>query len=55
MSKPDQDWIDAQLDDVCPNCAGEVILYGCFDGQCVDAENGCEDCAYTCDWCQGKG
>lgn len=42
-------------DGECPNCGGEGVLYDCFDGCCADADIGCDDCAYRCDWCRGKG
>lgn len=44
-----------EYDAECPNCGGEGVIYDCFDGFCIDAEDGCDDCAFPCDWCQGKG
>jgi hypothetical protein len=53
--KGDREYCDALDDQECPNCGGEGVLYECLDGFCVDDESGCEDCAYKCDWCNGKG
>ena len=39
----------------CWNCGGEGALADCFDGMCVDAEEGCDDCMRRCDVCEGKG
>lgn len=39
-------------DGECANCGGEGVLYDCFDSYCEDAEFGCDDCAYPCDWCR---
>jgi len=50
--------IDYQIDGPeveCWQCAGEGVIYSCFDGLCVDAEEGCDDCARRCDICRGKG
>lgn len=38
-------------DDDCPHCGGEGYTFDCFDGFCVDAESGCEDCARRCPEC----
>jgi hypothetical protein len=43
--------LDDFLDDECPNCGGEGVVYDCIDGQCLDAESGCELCSSKCDWC----
>ncbi len=45
----DGDWIE------CWQCGGEGCLYDCIDGQCMDAESGCDDCEMRCDICKGKG
>lgn len=49
-----QEEIDADMgiDEGCPNCGGEGVIYDCFDGFCIDAESGCDDCARRCDWCR---
>jgi hypothetical protein len=49
MSDPEQD--DLYDDGSCGNCGGEGLVYDCFDGFCMDAESGCDDCARRCDWC----
>lgn len=44
------DWVE------CWQCNGEGEVVGtCWDGCCVDAEEGCEICNHTCDVCRGKG
>lgn len=52
-----QDDIDAEmiLDDDCPKCGGTGVVYDCFDGFCVDAEYGCDDCGQRCGWCSAVG
>lgn len=42
-------WID------CWQCGGEGHLHYCIDGQCQDAESGCDLCKSRCDICRGKG
>lgn len=32
----------------CWNCGGEGFVWDCFDGFCVNAEDGCEDCTRPC-------
>ncbi len=44
-----EDMID---DGECPNCGGEGVVYDCIDGQCLDADIGCDLCARKCDWCR---
>lgn len=48
-----QEEIDADQfrDDDCGNCGGTGFLHDCIDGQCLDAEIGCELCATKCDYC----
>lgn len=38
-------------DDDCWNCGGEGYVYDCFDGLCLNAEDGCADCMRRCDVC----
>lgn len=35
----------------CWNCGGEEVVHDCFDGCCVDAEIGCDDCTSYCPEC----
>ena len=46
------DWYCDDQDDECPYCGGEGVTYDCFDGQCLDAEEGCDLCARRCDHCR---
>jgi hypothetical protein len=49
---PDFDESD-ELDDTCPNCGGEGVIYVCEDEiGCIDPEGGCEFCMRRCDWCR---
>lgn len=32
-------------------CAGEGYVFDCFDGLCVNAEDGCDLCMRRCDVC----
>lgn len=52
-------WVEEQVDwdlnpdqEECPTCGGEGMIADCFDGFCVDAEDGCEDCARPCPECR---
>jgi hypothetical protein len=47
---PDE-YVDIDDGEECGNCGGEGYVYDCFDGFCMDAESGCDDCARRCDWC----
>jgi hypothetical protein len=38
--------------DECPECGGEGVIFECFDGFCLDAEIGCEDCTRDCAECK---
>lgn len=38
----------------CWNCGGEGFVYSCFDGFCLNAEEGCDDCARPCEVCNRK-
>lgn len=51
----DIDHGDYDLDDVCPNCGGEGVVYSCFEEwACVDPEGGCDLCESRCDWCRPR-
>lgn len=39
----------------CWDCGGDGFVFDCFDGQCTDAEIGCDDCTRACSICRGKG
>lgn len=39
----------------CWQCGGEGGYGDCFDGCCLEADEGCDDCWRTCDICHGKG
>ena len=47
-----QDEIDDMmgLNDDCPYCE-DGFVWECFDGQCLDAEIGCDLCAKPCEFC----
>lgn len=49
-----QDEIDDMtgIEDDCPHCGGEGVIYDCIDGQCLDAEIGCDLCSQNCDYCR---
>jgi hypothetical protein len=51
---PETDFDDFDMEDDCPNCGGEGVIYHCIDGCCVDADIGCELCERTCDWCRPR-
>jgi hypothetical protein len=36
----------------CWNCGGEGYTFDCFDGCCLDAEIGCEECSRECVECK---
>ncbi len=38
----------------CPECGGEGFVFGCFDGCCLDADIGCDDCTRPCPVCGDK-
>lgn len=50
MPSATNDFYD-EPDSDCANCGGEGVVYDCIDGQCIDAEYGCDLCASKCDWC----
>jgi hypothetical protein len=60
MSGPYQDYCNANygpedIDDTCPNCGGEGVVYCCQDEiGCVDPESGCNLCERRCDWCRPR-
>ena len=35
----------------CWRCGGEGYVFECFDGYCLDAEVGCDDCTRRCPEC----
>ena len=35
----------------CPECGGEGWIADCFDGCCIEADSGCEDCMRRCVEC----
>ena len=35
----------------CHQCDGEGFVWDCFDGFCVSAEGGCDDCTRRCPEC----
>jgi len=37
--------------DDCPTCGGEGVIFECFDGFCIDAEIGCDECTSRCPEC----
>lgn len=42
--EPDDPWD-------CYQCGGEGFVWDCFDGFCVNAEDGCDDCTRACPEC----
>jgi uncharacterized protein (DUF983 family) len=53
MPDPAPEDFDMGLDDDCPNCGGEGVIYMCVsEYACVDPESGCDLCERRCDWCQ---
>jgi len=52
MSAAD-DYSDWEFDDPddCYRCNGEGFVWDCFDGFCVNAEDGCDDCTRSCPEC----
>ena len=52
MSKaPDYDYDDHDDNRDCYQCGGEGFVWDCFDGFCVNAEDGCDDCTRPCPEC----
>jgi len=48
------DDVDQQLNpdhEECPTCGDDGYISDCFDGCCVDAEYGCDDCTRRCPEC----
>lgn len=39
----------------CPYCGGEGYTFDCFDGCCLDADIGCDDCTRPCSMCNQPG
>lgn len=48
--EPDDDREFDDPDD-CYRCNGEGFVWDCFDGFCVNAEDGCDDCTRACPEC----
>lgn len=46
-----EDEFDDTFDEPCWQCCGEGYIADCFDGLCVNAEDGCELCMKRCDIC----
>lgn len=47
--------VDRQLNpnnDDCWHCGGEGVVFDCFDGFCVDADSGCDQCTRSCIECK---
>lgn len=42
---------DDTRDDDCWNCGGDGFVADCFDGFCINAEDGCSLCMRRCDFC----
>lgn len=38
----------------CFECGGEGFVSDCFDGLCMNAEDGCEDCTRECPECRRR-
>lgn len=50
MAEYDDDYLD-----VCGNIGcNDGWVADCFDGLCVNAEDGCELCLRRCDWCNPR-
>lgn len=46
--EPPEDHFDS---DECWQCGGEGYVFDCWDGCCIDADVGCDDCTRPCDIC----
>ena len=42
---------DYDDDGTCQRCGGEGVVFECFDGYCLDADYGCDDCTRDCPEC----
>ena len=49
MGDPYASYFDDDND--CPTCGGEGFIFDCFDGFCLDADIGCDDCTRSCPDC----
>lgn len=38
--------------ELCWNCHGEGFIADCFDGFCINAEDGCDLCMRRCEYCK---
>lgn len=55
MKLTEADDFDFDVDEYCPNCGGEGVVYCCFEEYaCVDPEGGCDLCERPCDWCRPR-
>lgn len=45
------DYDDYDTDD-CWYCGGDGFVFECFDGFCLDADVGCDDCTRECPECR---
>ena len=43
-----------EYDDECPCCGGDGFISNCFDGLCLDADVGCDDCTVICPECKNR-
>lgn len=46
---------DDEADESCGQCGDQGYTYSCIDGCCVNAEEGCDQCASRCDFCNHDG
>jgi hypothetical protein len=46
------DGLDDFDDHECWNCGGEGFIADCFDGFCINAEDGCDLCMRRCEYCK---
>lgn len=51
LGKSATDVMCDEYESECPVCGGEGFVFECFDGFCLDADVGCDDCTRPCD-CQ---
>lgn len=55
-ASPDDGQYDPSLDDdgTCWRCGGDGFIFECFDGFCLDADVGCDDCTRPCPICSRR-
>ena len=51
---PNADDFDDFYLDTCGQCDGEGWTFDCWDGLCVNAEDGCALCMQRCDFCNPR-